>query len=65
VGCHKDEPYVVDKKTKTIWLCRGFVERMYTKFVTYDEHVLENTMDELHWSLTMPTDKFDKCGFEF
>lgn len=29
VGCHKDEPSIVDHKTKTIWLCRKFVEGLY------------------------------------
>ena len=63
VGCNANEPYFTDHKTKTIWLCKKFVERLYSKhdgdrvFSAYSaEHHKEVNLD-------IPTTKFDKCGF--
>jgi len=39
LGCHWAEPRVVDHKTKTVWLCREFVEKIYFQ-LNYVEKLL-------------------------
>ena len=59
---------MVEHKTKTVWVCRNFVERLYSKIDEFnlkeDVNFIEEDGKE-RVNLTVPTKKFDKCGFIF
>ena len=55
----------MDHKTKTIWLCRDFVERIYAKTDDWRAHKENPKDEEKTIKLKEPTLKFDKCGFQF
>jgi hypothetical protein len=68
MGCNKNEPNFVDHKTKTVWLCRKFVDRLYAKLdmewdidYSYVSQFTNKTSRVI--DLSIPTKKFDRCGF--
>ena len=56
IGCHPTQPFVTDKKKKTVKLCRKYVENLYLEASAIDEKEGGNLLDK-------PSKKFDKCGF--
>ena len=60
MGCNANEPHFADQKTKTVWLCKKFVERLYAKLDRYWQ--IDRSLQK-EVNLMAPTTKFDKCGF--
>ena len=56
MGCNPHEPHYADHKTKTIWLCKSFVESLYLS-------VSATAAKDQDKKLKNPTERFDKCGF--
>lgn len=57
LGCSSFQPSFTDPKTKTIKICKGFLESLWIKHAV-------NTNQNFTITLDTPTTVFDNCGFK-
>jgi len=62
IGCYTLEPTVVDHKTKHLFVCRHFLEKLYTVVDAFNTPA-EETERAKDKDLTVPPLKYDSCGF--
>ena len=60
LGCNEREPYIVDHKSKQLWLCKRFAEDIYMN-VSGEGRVKDRHGEKIE--MDVPTTKFDECGF--